>query len=71
MRAEFFNVFNRLFLASPAGVGTNTQPVGPNAAAPTTRNPAGALTSGYGFVNTFNGNGSQPRTGQIVGRISF
>jgi len=71
VRVEFFNVFNRLFLASPAGVGTNTQPVGPNAAAPTTRNSAGALTSGYGFVNTFNGFGSQPRTGQIVGRISF
>ncbi len=71
VRVEFFNIFNRLFLASPAGVGTNTQPVGPNAAAPTTRNPAGALTSGYGFVNTFNGNGSSPRTGQIVARISF
>lgn len=71
---EFFNAFNRLFLSSPAGVGTNTQPVGPNAAAPTTRNAAGALTGGYGFVNTFNtinGNGSQPRTGQIVARFSF
>jgi hypothetical protein len=71
VRAEFFNVFNRLFLASPSGVGTNTQPGGPNAAAPTTRNNFGALTSGYGFVNTFNGFGSQPRTGQIVARISF
>jgi hypothetical protein len=71
VRAEFFNVFNRLFLASPSGVGTNTQPAGPNAAAPTTRNNFGALTSGYGFVNTFNGNGSQPRTGQIVARFSF
>jgi len=74
VRAEFFNVFNRLFLSSPSGVGTNTQPAGPNAAAPTTRNSAGALTGGYGFVNTFvtiNGNGSQPRTGQIVARFSF
>jgi hypothetical protein len=71
LRVEFFNVFNRLFLASPAGVGSNTQPVGPNAAAPTTRNALGQLTSGYGFVNTFNGNGSQPRTGQIVARFSF
>src|SRR5262249_20735497 len=71
MRDERFNVFNRLFLASPAGVGTNTQPVGPNAAAPTTRNNLGQLTSGYGYVNTFNGNGSQPRTGQIVARFSF
>jgi hypothetical protein len=71
VRAEFFNVFNRLFLASPSGVGTNTQPAGPNAAATTTLNNLGALTSGYGFVNTFNGNGSQPRTGQIVARFSF
>jgi hypothetical protein len=71
VRAELFNVFNRLFLASPSGVGTNTQPAGPNAAAPTTRNPAGQLTSGYGYINTFNGNGSQPRTGQIVARFSF
>jgi hypothetical protein len=76
VRAELFNVFNRLFLASPSGVGTNTQPAGPNAAAPTTCQggpcqPGRALTSGYGFVNTFNGNGSQPRTGQIVARFSF
>jgi len=71
VRAEWFNAFNRLFLASPAGVGSNTQPVGPNAAAPTVRNASGALLSGYGFVNTFNGNGSQPRTGQIVARFSF
>jgi hypothetical protein len=73
VRAEFFNVFNRLFLASPFAVSTGqaTQPVGPNPIAPTTRNAAGQLTSGYGFVNTFNGNGSQPRTGQIVARFSF
>ncbi|MCU1340237.1 MAG: hypothetical protein JWO19_5818 [Bryobacterales bacterium] len=71
VRAEFFNVFNRLFLASPSAVGTNTQGIGPNPVAPTTRNAAGALTSGYGFVNTFNGNGSQPRTGQMVARFSF
>jgi hypothetical protein len=60
-----------LFLASPAAVGATTQPGGPNPAAPTVRNPQGALTSGYGFVNTFNGNGSSPRTGQIVARFSF
>jgi hypothetical protein len=71
VRVELFNVFNRLFLASPAGVGQTTQPVGPNAAAPTVRDSSGALLSGYGFVNTFNGNGSQPRTGQIVARFSF
>jgi hypothetical protein len=74
VRAEFFNVFNRLFLASPFGVATGAaaaQTTGPNPAAPTVRNTQGALVSGYGFVNTFNGNGSQPRTGQIVARFSF
>ena len=71
VRAEFFNVLNRLFLANPTGVSSIGQPAGPNAAAPTVRNPQGALLSGYGFVNTFNGNGSQPRTGQVVARFSF
>jgi hypothetical protein len=71
VRAEFFNVFNRLFLANPTPISSVTQSPGPNAAATTTRNAAGQLTGGYGFVNTFNGNGSQPRTGQIVARFSF
>jgi hypothetical protein len=71
VRVEFFNVFNRLFLANPTPISSVTQSPGPNAAAPTTRNAAGQLTGGYGFVNTFNGNGSQPRTGQIVARVSF
>lgn len=71
-------MFNRLFLSSPAGVGQTTQPAGPNPAATVTK-PNGILTSGFGVVNTFNitlpgqipGNGSQPRTGQIVARVSF
>jgi len=75
VRAELFNVFNRLFLAipngNPLGVTNNGANNGPNAAAPTVRNAQGALVSGYGFVNTFNGFGSQPRTGQIVARFSF
>jgi hypothetical protein len=72
VRAEFFNIFNRLFLANPAPVSpAGFPPAGPNPAAPTVRTPTGALSSGFGFVNTFNGNGTQPRTGQIVVRISF
>ena len=74
VRAEFFNVFNRLFLASPIPVSASSSPFGVgsvNPATPTVRIPSGALSGGYGFVNTFNGNGSQPRTGQIVGRFSF
>jgi hypothetical protein len=71
MRVEFFNVFNRLFLANPTPFNFTGSTQGPNAAQPTTRNNLGQLTGGYGFVNTFNGNGSQPRTGQIVARFSF
>jgi hypothetical protein len=73
IRAEFFNIFNRLFLASPAPVGVaGFPPPSPNPAAATVTNPTtGLLVSGFGFVNTFNGNGSQPRTGQIVARFSF
>jgi hypothetical protein len=84
IRGELFNVFNRLFLSSPAGVSAaGFPPPGPNPAQPTTcagvagvctaANGLGTrpLTGGYGFVNTFNGLGSQPRTGQLVGRISF
>jgi hypothetical protein len=78
IRAEFFNVMNRLFLSSPSGVGQTTQPGGPNPAATTVKT-NGVLTSGFGVVNTSNitlpgqipGNGSQPRTGQIVARFSF
>jgi len=58
VRAEFFNLFNRLCLANPTPISSITQSLGPNAAAPTTRNTVGQLRSGYGFVNTFNGNGS-------------
>ncbi len=63
IRAEFFNIFNRLFRARP--------PFNPTAAV--TRNSAGELTGGFGFVNA-NGNppdGSRPRTGQLVARFQF
>jgi hypothetical protein len=78
VRVEFFNVFNRLFLASPSGVGATTQPGGPNPAASLVST-QGRLSSGFGVVNTFNvtlpgqlpGNGTSPRTGQIVARFSF
>jgi len=73
IRAEFQNVFNRVFYSPPAtGGGTGT------ANLPTTGNPfpvlgstTGALNGGYGFVNSFNGAGAQPRTGQLVGRFTF
>jgi hypothetical protein len=66
VRAELFNVFNRTFLSSPTAT---------NPAAPTTClgacNTGAALNAGYGFINTFNGAGTQPRTGQIVARFTF
>ena len=70
IRAEFQNVFNRVFLSAPAVGGfasTNTTTV------PTLTN--GVLTGGYGYINTTNpgapGYGPQPRSGQIVARFSF
>jgi hypothetical protein len=72
IRAELFNVFNRTFLASPIPVASFfPSNFGANPAFPTIRNPAGAVTAGYGFVNTFNGAGTSPRTGQIVARFTF
>jgi hypothetical protein len=75
VRAEFQNIFNRLFLSSPIA----TNPVAPvtcsTAGVPGTtcvpNNPLSNLTGGYGWVNYINGAGSRPRTGQIVARVTF
>jgi hypothetical protein len=72
IRAEFQNVFNRLFLQTAAVRGpTNTNPL-----SPTIHNGAGLLTGGYGYVNFVNGGtatsgGARPRSGQIVARLTF
>jgi hypothetical protein len=75
VRAEFYNVFNRLFLSSPepvklSGGGAGIL-VGANPAAATTRDNQSRLTGGYGYVNWVNGAGSQPRAGQVVARLTF
>jgi hypothetical protein len=63
IRAEFQNVFNRLFFSTPSAV---------NPSAPVTRTiGTNLLTGGYGWVNYINGAGSRPRTGQIVARLTF
>jgi len=78
VRAEFQNVFNRLFLNMPTAT---------NPAAPATCNNAGPgprpsvctagtlLSAGYGYSNWFNGGGFgssiAPRSGQIVARLTF
>jgi hypothetical protein len=75
VRAEFYNIFNRLFLSSPEPVklsgGGGGILVGANPAAPTTRDSQQRLTGGYGYVNWVNGAGSQPRSGQVVARVTF
>jgi len=60
IRAEFFNIFNRLYLPSPSSG---------NPTATTNRNRAGELTGGFGFVNWLGAGGQ--RNGQIVARFQF
>ena len=81
-RAEFFNIFNRLFLSTPNVAFTNPLiPVTKGVYEPGyTYNAAG-----FGVINTLNGGtvsggvfgstlpgvGPQPRSGQLVGRFTF
>lgn len=60
IRAEFFNVFNRLNLPAP----TSTNPL-----ATQTSNTAGVPTAGFGFINANNATGQ--RNGQLVARFEF
>jgi hypothetical protein len=72
-RFELINVFNRMFWPSPVPVSAGlfgASLTGTNTTQPITRS-GGNLTGGYGFVDTRNGNGARPRSGQIVARISF
>jgi hypothetical protein len=66
VRAEFQNVFNRLFLSAPATGATTTAP-GSTGAFST----GGYYTSGYGYIATAEGAGATPRSGQLVGRFTF
>ena len=59
-RAEFFNAFNRLVYASPSSG---------NPFAGTTRDAAGNLTGGFGYINPLNS--GTPRNGQVVIRFQF
>jgi hypothetical protein len=60
VRAEFFNIFNRLNLPAPSSF---------NPRATVTRNQVGELNGGFGFINPNNVIGQ--RNGQLVARIEF
>jgi hypothetical protein len=76
IRAEFQNIFNRLFYQAPADGSPFGFPF-TSVATPTLHgNPGGTLSQGFGFVNWVNGGlgsfgGAQPRSGQIVARFTF
>jgi len=61
IRAEFFNVFNRLFLPTPSAS---------NLLATATFTSAGVPTGGYGYITNSSGIGGQ-RNGQLVARFQF
>jgi hypothetical protein len=68
VRAEFQNIFNRLFLSAPTTGSITTPPGYTNNA---TSNFSNVLSSGYGYIATIGGAGDQPRSGQLVGRFTF
>jgi hypothetical protein len=64
VRAEFQNIFNRVFYSAPL-TGAFANP------ASVTTQAGGVLTGGYGVIGTLAGAGSQPRQGQVVARFTF
>ena len=76
VRAEFTNIFNRLFYSLPAdGIGlfgsSFNSPATATAHGGNIGSAAGLLSGGYGFVAYENGAGAQPRSGQLVARFTF
>ncbi len=61
IRAEFQNIFNRLFLSMPTATNPSTALSQTN----------GVNTAGFGSIATVNGAGAQPRSGQLVARFTF
>jgi hypothetical protein len=66
IRAEFFNVFNRVYLPGP---GSSNLQSGNPLATPTYTS-AGVPTGGFGYITNSNGIGGQ-RNGQLVARFQF
>ena len=72
IRAEFQNIFNRLFLSPPAS-GNQGAPFGSQVTLTTaaTKDSTGEYTGGLGYINTVAGAGARPRSGQAVLRLTF
>ena len=76
VRAEFQNIFNRLFYSLPAdsapffGLPANN-PATVTAHGGNIGSETGLLSGGYGFVAFANGAGAQPRSGQLIARFTF
>jgi len=76
IRAEFQNIFNRVFYSLPAdsapffGLPANNPATG-TAKGNSLSGTPGLLSGGWGFVNWVNGAGAQPRSGQIIARFTF
>ncbi|HEY6341713.1 MAG TPA: TonB-dependent receptor [Bryobacteraceae bacterium] len=75
VRAEFVNIFNRLFYSTPqdgAGFLVTTGSIATlTAHANTLGSTTGLLSAGYGYVNWLNGAGDLPRSGQLIARFTF
>jgi hypothetical protein len=85
VRAEFQNIFNRVFYSIPSigsGLGVIGAPptfiTSPTSHGNSLSGTPGLLSAGFGYVNWFNGGtatnygvGPQPRSGQIVARVTF
>jgi hypothetical protein len=65
IRGEFFNVFNRTFLSAPSLANPATAIGQINSGGNLINN------SGYGTIVTNAGAGTQPRSGQLVGKFTF
>ncbi len=71
IQAQFFNIFNRVVYPMPTGATTSTTLATYGNPYPGLPGTSGALNGGYGFVDTLNGAGTNPRSGQLVARFTF
>jgi hypothetical protein len=75
IRAEFVNIFNRLFYSIPQDGAGFLVNVGTPATLTARGNALGGVTgllsAGYGYVNWPNGGSDLPRSGQLIARFQF